>query len=84
MRGYEFQAVSGPGTGVTDSGMITVGTAIAFDTNAYITAVNASTSVTSKNVPTADQTYFMNAEAWGEYKKLRVMSTELRVKSLRS
>ncbi len=69
--GMEYQAVSGPGTGVTDSGIVTVATSITYDTNVYITFVNACSNIGSKNV--RNKTGIANAKAIGEFKKLRVI-----------
>lgn len=75
-RGMEYQAISGPGTGTTDSGIVTVATSITFDTNAYITFINACSNVGSKNV--FNKVAVMNERAWGEFKKLRVIDAAYR------
>lgn len=74
--GMEYQAISGPGTGVTDSGMITVATSIAAAGNPYLTFVNAVSEVRSNRVQNV--VAFMNAKAWGEFKKLRVTNEAYR------
>lgn len=74
--GMEYQALSGPGTGETDTGMITGATSITAAGNAYLTFVNARSDVESKRV--RNLVAFMNAKAWGEYLKLRVTNEAYR------
>lgn len=74
--GMEYQAVSGPGTGQNESGMITVASAVTFNGNAYLTFVDACSAVGAKNV--VNKVAFMNERAWGEFKKLRVINTAYR------
>jgi len=70
--GMEYQAVSGPGTGQNESGMLTVATSVAFNGNAYLTSVDACSLVGSRNV--VKKIMVMNERAWGEFKKLRVIN----------
>jgi HK97 family phage major capsid protein len=70
--GMEWQALSGPGTGLTDSGMITVATSVTFNTNAYLTFVDACSLIGSKNV--RNKVAFCNDRAWGEFMKLAVIN----------
>lgn len=70
--GMEYQALSGPGTGQNDSGIITVATAVPFSGNAYLTLIDANSLVGSKNV--RKKVAFMNDRAWGEFMKLAVVN----------
>lgn len=74
--GAEYQAVSGPGTGSTDSGIITVATDVAFNTNVYVSFVDACSEVGSKNV--INKISLMNEKLLGEFKKLRATNMAYR------
>ena len=77
-RGMEFQAVSGPGTGQTDSGVITVATSATVGADIYETFQNALAAVESVNVRTSDITAVMNAKTWRAFKKLKVINQAYR------
>lgn len=77
-RGMEFQAISGPGTGQTDSGVITVATAATVGADIYETFQNALAAVESVNVSTDRITAVMNAKTWRAFKKLKVINNAYR------
>lgn len=77
-RGMEFQAISGPGTGQTDSGVITVATSATVGADIYETFQNALAAVESVNVRTSDITAVMNPRTWRAFKKLKVINQAYR------
>jgi len=77
-RGMEYNAISGPGTGVTDSGVITVATSATVGSDIYETFQNALGAVESVNVATSNITAVMNAKTWRAFKKLKVINQAYR------
>lgn len=74
--GMEYQAISGPGTGTTDSGMLLNATSITAGATDYDTFVDACSEIASKNV--VNKVGFANAKAIGAFKKLRVVDRAYR------
>lgn len=74
--GMEYQAISGPGTGTTDSGMITVATSVTAGADVFEKFINARSEVASKNV--RNIVAFGNARAIGEFIKLKVTNEAFR------
>lgn len=77
-RGMEYQAISGPGTGQTDSGVLTVATSATVGADIYETLQNALATVESVNVATDRITAVMNAKTWRAFKKLKVINQAYR------
>jgi len=67
-RGEAYQILTGPGTGLNDSGVTVIGTAATAGANALETFVNAKTAVSIANA--SNLVAFMNGAAWGVYEKI--------------
>lgn len=74
--GMEYQAVSGPGTGNTDAGMLLNATSITTGTDVYEKFINARSEVSSNRV--RNVVAFANAKAIGEFHKLKVTNEAYR------